>query len=195
MDMAVSYLPNTLFFPAKTTIFVCMELKKQYHYTIFRTQWGWFGVLGGEQGLVRTCLPVDHKEAVQSRMLSDFPSAERSKKAFSVLQKAIEDYYKGLAVDFSDVEICLDGLSEFQRIVLTALRMVTYGNTVSYTRLAQLASSPKAARAIGTVMAQNPLPLIVPCHRVIKADGSPGLFSAAGGTDTKIRMLELEKSI
>lgn len=157
-------------------------------------QWGWFGLLGSEQGLVRTCLPDTHKEAVQSRMLSDFPGSERSKKAFSVLQKAIEDYYKGAAVDFGNVKICLDGLSEFQRTVLTALRTINYGNTVSYAQLAKLANSPRATRAIGTVMAQNPLPLIVPCHRVIKADGSPGLFSAAGGTDTKKRMLELEKS-
>ena len=170
-----------------------MKPQKQYQYAIFQTKWGWFGLLGGEQGLVRTCLPAAHKAAVQSRILSDFPSAERSKNRFSVLKKAIEDYYKGSAVDFSHVAICLDGLSEFQRIVLTALRTISYGNTVSYSRLAKLANSPKAARAIGTVMAQNPLPLIIPCHRVIKADGSPGLFSAAGGVSTKIRMLELEK--
>ena len=171
-----------------------MESQKQYQYAIFKTQWGWFCVLGSEQGLVRTCLPVTYKEAMRSRMLSDFPGAERSKTAFSALQKAIESYYKGSVVDFSDVKISLDGLSEFQQTVLTALRTISYGNTVSYTQLAKLANSPKAARAIGTVMAQNPLPLIIPCHRVIKADGSPGLFSAAGGTNTKSRMLELEKT-
>ena len=172
-----------------------MEPQKQYQYAIFRTQWGWFGILGGEQGLVRTYLPVAHKEGVQSRMLSDFPGAERAKKAFSVLQNAIEDYYNGLPVDFSNVEIRLDGLGEFRRNVLTALRTISYGNTASYTQLAKLANSPRAARAIGTVMAQNPLPLIIPCHRVVKADGSPGQFSGSGGTKTKIRMLKLEKSL
>ena len=190
-----SLLSNTLFPVAKATIFICMKPQKQHQYAVFRTQWGWFGVLGGEHGLVRTYLPVAHKETIQSRMLSDFPSAERSKMVFSALQKVIEDYYKGSIADFSDVEICLDGLSEFQRTVLTALRTISYGDTASYTQLAKLANSPRAARAIGTVMAQNPLPLIIPCHRVIKADGSPGLFSAAGGTDTKKRMLELEKGI
>jgi len=191
----VSLLPNTLFPAAKATIFICMEPQKQYQYAIFRTQWGWFGILGGEQGLVRTYLPVAHKEGVQSRLLSDFPGAERAKKAFSVLQKLIEDYYEGLPVDFSNVEIRLNGLSEFRRNVLTALRTISYGNTASYTQLAKLANSPRAARAIGTIMAQNPLPLIVPCHRVIKADSTPGQFSSSGGTKTKIRMLELEKSL
>ena len=166
---------------------------ENYQYNIFRTRWGWFGLLGNEQGLVRTCLPVAHKEAVHSRMLSDVLNAQRSKKAFSVLQKAIEDYYKGSAVDFGHVDVHLEDLSEFQRNVLTNLRTISYGNTVSYSQLAKLSNSPKAARVIGTVMAQNPLPLIIPCHRVIKADGSPGLFSAAGGSDTKARMLELEK--
>ena len=167
---------------------------EQYQYTIFRTQWGWFGLLGGEQGLLRTCLPVAHKEAVQSRMLSDIPNAERSKNAFSVLKIAIEDYYKGSPVDFDNVKVHLDGLSEFQRNVLTTLRTITYSKIVSYSQLAKLAGSPKAARAIGMVMAQNPLPLIIPCHRVIKSDGSVGQFSASGGTDTKKRMLDLEKA-
>jgi len=166
-----------------------------HQYNLFKTHWGWFGLLGNDRGLIRTCLPVAHKEAVHSRMLSDFPSAEQSKKAFSALQKAIEDYYKGHPVDFRDVAVCPDGFSEFRRTISTALKTISYGKTVSYTQLAVLAGSPKAARAIGTVMAQNPLPLIIPCHRVIKADGTPGLFSTAGGIGTKIRMLELEKSI
>ena len=167
---------------------------EQYKYTIFKTQWGWFGLLGDEQGLVRTCLPVAHKEAVQNRMLSDIPNAKRSKKPFSVLQSAIEDYYKGLRVDFCDVKVQLNGLSEFQQTVLSMLQTITYGEIISYRQLAKMAGNPKAARAIGMVMAQNPLPLIIPCHRVIKSDGSVGLFSAAGGTNTKKRMLDLEKS-
>ncbi|MHC5214180.1 MAG: methylated-DNA--[protein]-cysteine S-methyltransferase [Planctomycetota bacterium] len=168
---------------------------EQYRYTIFRTQWGWFGLLGGEQGLVRTCLPVAHKEAVQSRLLSDIPNAERSKKAFSVLKNAIEDYYKGSPADFGNVEVYLGDTSDFQRKVLTTLQTISYGEMISYSQLAKLAGSPKAARAIGMVMAQNPLPLIIPCHRVIKADGSVGQFSAAGGTDTKKRMLDLERPL
>jgi methylated-DNA-[protein]-cysteine S-methyltransferase len=167
---------------------------EEYQYAIFRTQWGWFGLLGSEQGLLRTCLPVAHKEAVQSRMLSDVPNAERSKKPFSVLKMEIESYYEGFPVDFGNVKVRFDGFSEFQRKVLTTLRTIRYGETVSYSQLAQLAGRPNAARAIGRVMAQNPLPLIIPCHRVIKADGSRGLFSAAGGADTKKRMLDLEKS-
>jgi O-6-methylguanine DNA methyltransferase len=144
--------------------------------------------------LVRTCLPVAHKEAVQSRLLSDIPNAERSKKAFSVLKNAIEDYYKGSPADFGNVEVYLGDTSDFQRKVLTTLQTISYGEMISYSQLAKLAGSPKAARAIGMVMAQNPLPLIIPCHRVIKADGSVGQFSAAGGTDTKKRMLDLERS-
>ena len=167
---------------------------EQYQYDIFRTQWGWFGLLGSERGLVRTCLPVAHKEAVQSRLLSDIPNAERSKNAFSALKISIEDYYKGSPVNFGNVEVYLADSSDFQQRVLTTLQTISYGEIVSYSQLASLAGSSKAARAIGRVMAQNPLPLIIPCHRVIKADGSIGQFSAAGGTDTKKKMLDLEKT-
>ena len=74
-----------------------------------------------------------------------------------------------------------------------ALRTVKYGKTVSYGDLARLIGNPKASRAIGSVMAQNPLPLIIPCHRVIKQDGSLGYFSGPGGVHTKQHMLKLEK--
>ena len=126
---------------------------EQYQYDIFRTQWGWFGLLGSERGLVRTCLPVAHKEAVQSRLLSDIPNAERSKNAFSALKISIEDYYKGSPADFGNVEVYLGDTSDFQRKVLTTLQTISYGEIVSYSQLAKLAGSPKAARAIGMVMA------------------------------------------
>ena len=142
---------------------------------------------------MRTCLPVAFKEAVERRLLSGIYSAEPAKKAFRTLEKEVLSYYKGRHVEFNEVPISLEILTEFQQQVLIALRTVKYGKTVSYGELARIINSPKASRAIGSVMAQNPLPLIIPCHRVIKTDGSLGYFSAPGGVDTKQRMLDLEK--
>jgi methylated-DNA-[protein]-cysteine S-methyltransferase len=198
-DFAILYdgskdFSPSLFCPAKNAIIVGMKPQKQYEYAIFKTRWGWFGLLGTENGLIRTCLPVDRKEALLNRMLSDVLDAKQSKTPFSVLETRIQDYYKGQPIDFSDVDVCLDGLSDFQQHVLTTLRKVTYGKTVSYGQLARMAGSPKAARAIGSVMAANPLSLIIPCHRVIRTDRTVGMFTAPGGTKTKKRLLELEKA-
>ena len=171
-----------------------MNEKRDTIYSIVKTRWGWFGILGCEKGLIRTCLPVAFKEAVERRLLSGIQNVEPAKKSFHALEKDISAYYNGKKIDFSAIPVCLDGMTAFQQEVLATLRTVRYGQTVSYGDLAKLINSPKASRAIGTVMAQNPLPLIIPCHRVIKTDGSLGYFSAAGGVDTKKRMLELEKS-
>ena len=84
------------------------------------------------------------------------------------------------------------GLSEFAKSVLTACRAIKFGQTISYLGLAEKAGHPTAARAVGNVMAKNPLPLIVPCHRVLNADGRAGGFSATGGISLKKKMLELE---
>lgn len=180
-------------FNLKNRYIIGMEIQKQYQYSIFKTRWGWFGLLGSEKGLVRTCLPVAFQEAVQRRLLSGYEEAVPAKKAYRSLENDITSYYEGRCVDFCDVRVVLDDMSEFQRNVLTTLRSVRYGKTVSYGDLARLIQNPRASRAIGSVMAINPLPLIIPCHRVIKTDGSLGFFSAAGGVDTKKRMLDLEK--
>ena len=76
---------------------------------------------------------------------------------------------------------------------MTACRDIRFGQTVSYGRLAEMAGKPGAARAVGRALAKNPLPLIIPCHRVICANGKIGGFSAPGGVTLKKRLLQLEQ--
>lgn len=171
-----------------------MEHNQDILYSVFKTRWGWFGLLGSEKGLLRSCLPVSFQEAAKQRLLTGIDGAIQDKKVFIPIEKRIKAYYKGQGVDFKRLVVCFDGLTDFQGNVLTTLRQITYGHTISYGDLANRSNCPRGARAIGTVMAKNPLPLIIPCHRVIKKDGSLGYFSAAGGVETKQRMLDLEKS-
>jgi methylated-DNA-[protein]-cysteine S-methyltransferase len=88
--------------------------------------------------------------------------------------------------------------SRFSNFALKVVKVcieVPIGKTVTYSQLAKRAGFPKAARAVGNVLAKNPLPLLVPCHRVIRADGEIGNFSAPGGSKTKKKMLEHEKCL
>ena len=99
-------------------------------------------------------------------------------------------YFEGTRVAFADVAIEDEGWTPFQRAVVSAMRRVPYGEVVSYSDLARLAGYPRAQRAAGTVCAGNRFPLVVPCHRIVSADGVgsyPGL-----GVDYKRRMLALE---
>jgi methylated-DNA-[protein]-cysteine S-methyltransferase len=113
----------------------------------------------------------------------------------SGLQQRIAAYFDGEPVDFSvDPAVCLDGLSPFEREVLQTCRMIGFGQTTSYGELALRIGHPGAARAVGSALAANPIPLIIPCHRVLRSDGGLGGFSAVGGTATKQRMLRHERS-
>jgi O-6-methylguanine DNA methyltransferase len=99
-------------------------------------------------------------------------------------------YFEGEAPEFADVAIDDEGWTPFQRDVVSAMRRVPYGEVVSYSDLARLAGHPRAQRAAGTVCARNRFPLVVPCHRIVSADGLgsyPGL-----GLDYKRRLLALE---
>ena len=174
-------------------------MSKVVAYTVFRTRWGYFGLAGTEDAVVRTVLPMRDRERAESQLLKLVGIGYRAGEArcdkmlFNSLQEQIRAYFDGSYVDFhKDVPILLDGLSAFSRSVLAACRGVSYGRTISYGQLAAKAGSPKAARAIGGVMARNPMPLIIPCHRVIRNDGKIGGFSAAGGVSLKKRMLKME---
>ena len=102
----------------------------------------------------------------------------------------LQGYFQGARADFADVEIDADDWTPFQRDVLHAIRAVPYGEVVSYSELAQLAGHPRAQRAAGTFCANNRFPLVVPCHRVVSANG-PGAYPTLG-VDYKRRMLALE---
>lgn len=82
--------------------------------------------------------------------------------------------------------------TDFQMKVWKALLEVEYGETVPYSKIAELIGNPKAIRAVGTAIGKNPVPIIIPCHRIISKDGSIGGFS--GGLHNKIKLLELEKT-
>jgi methylated-DNA-[protein]-cysteine S-methyltransferase len=171
-------------------------MQKTIRYAVFRTKWGYFGLAGTEKGLLRTHLPLPELQSVKRRLLKGLPAPQCDKTLFNTLQKQIIAYFEGTYVNFDrNIPIVLDGFSQFAGRVLTACRKITFGQTVSYAELAKKAGSPSAARAVGRVMANNPLPLVIPCHRVIRSDGSIGGFSAQGGIKLKNKLLQFEREV
>lgn len=168
-------------------------MRKLVKYAIFKTKLGYFGLAGTENALCRTYLPEPNSASLRRRLLKDMPDAEFDENFFKKLQKQITDYFVGARVDFSRVPVALDGLSVFSQKVLKACRKIDSGQTVTYSELAKRSDQPAASRAVGSVMARNPLPLIIPCHRVLRTDGKMGGFSAPGGIALKERMLQLER--
>lgn len=164
----------------------------RYEYTIFRTKWGYFGLCCSAIGIVRTSLPEKTKIATQSHLLKGLTGYVQKNAIYKPLQDKITAYYKGTYVDFSKTPVDLSGLTPFARQVSRVCMNITSGNKMTYKELAAITGRPNAARAVGCVMARNPIPLIIPCHRVIGSNGSLGGFSAAGGIETKKRMLALE---
>jgi len=164
-------------------------------FTIFQTKWGSFGLAAARSALLRTHLPDQNPEKIKAALLKNLPNPQYDKKLLKTLQRQIIAYFDGCSVNFSpNIPLVIDGFSQFAVSVLTACRDVSFGQTISYALLAKKAGKPAAARAVGRVMAKNPLPLIVPCHRVIRTDGTLGGFSAPGGISLKRKLLSHEKN-
>lgn len=126
--------------------------------------------------------------AVSAGRGGDQKASQRQRRVVERLQR----YAKGMPVDFSDVQVDSGVLTEFHARVLKACREIAYGTTITYGELASRAGAPGAARAVGNCMAGNRVPLIIPCHRVVRAGGDIGPYSALGGSATKRRLLNME---
>ena len=165
-------------------------------YVIFRTKWGYFGLAGTDSGLCRTQLPLPEREIIKSLIVKNLPEVKFDKSYFKNIQHQIIAYFNGASVNFStDIPVTLNGFQRFSCRVLNACRAIKFGQTITYAGLAQKLKNPAAGRAVGNALAKNPLPLIIPCHRVIRSDGKPGGFSATGGISLKKRLLLHEKHI
>lgn len=156
-------------------------------YTVFFTPLGWMGLLGSPYGLRRVILPQPSSQAVQ-RILSQ-TGATPDDFFFSDLPQRINKYLSGETIIFDEVLDIRDATS-FQQQVWQTLYKVPYGQTRSYHWLACEVGRPNAARAVGQALAANPLPIIIPCHRVITSQGKLGGF--AGGLTLKRHLLKLE---
>lgn len=163
-------------------------------YTLFETAIGVCGVAWSDRGLTRMQLPESDPKATEARLAAwdagaaqGHPTPEAAK-AIAALQR----YFAGERTDFNDLALDLGAMSPFYQSVYAATRKLGWGQTTSYGELAAEVGSPGAARAIGQAMSRNPVPIIVPCHRLLASGAKPGGFSSFGGTLTKGRLLQME---
>jgi O-6-methylguanine DNA methyltransferase len=143
------------------------------------------------EGLCLLSLGEAAREKFFSAIEKAYPQAQptASKSVFQKTMDQLAEYFAGTRSNF-DMEIFLSG-TEFQKQVWNSLRKIPYGQTISYGDLAKSLNKPGAMRAVGAANGQNPVPIIIPCHRVIAADGSLGGYT--GGLDIKAKLLDLEQ--
>ena len=160
-------------------------------YVIHSTPWGLMALATRNDALCGLSLPDSDDTRLEADCQRRWPEAVRDDAALPDLRSRIDAYFAGEPVAF-DVEVDLAGLPPFRRRMLNACRLVPYGQTTTYTQLAQRAGHAKAARAVGGAMAHNPVPLVIPCHRILRTDGGLGGFSAGSGVSLKRRLLDWE---
>jgi len=160
------------------------------NFVLFETSLGWMGIAGSTRGLRKVILPQKTKEeALDQARRRHCLIAGSDNAAFGDLPWRLGQYLAGELVVFPD-RLDLVGVSHFQQSVWRVTRTISYGETRSYAWVASQLSLPKASRAVGQALAGNPLPIVIPCHRVISSDGTLGGFS--GGVEMKKLLLRLE---
>ena len=164
-------------------------------YLIFETAYGFCGIAWNGTGVTGLQLPAKTGVASERSLLRKVPGAVPGTPGAGMREVigAVKRYFAGGVVDFADVRLDLPELDDLFRQIYAAVRAVRWGQTTTYGGVAKgLGAGPEVARDVGQAMARNPIPLIIPCHRVLAAGNKVGGFSAPGGSTAKIRMLELE---
>jgi methylated-DNA-[protein]-cysteine S-methyltransferase len=161
----------------------------------FSTDLGWMAIAARNEALVEVVFGYTSRRGAE-RVLAERASAAIQFDDSPILRTAADRltrFADGEPVEFSDLPIAIEWLTPFARRVVTACRKIRRGETRSYGDLAAACGSPGAARAVGSVMAKNRFPLIVPCHRVVGSGGGLGGYSAPDGLRMKRRLLAMEQ--
>jgi methylated-DNA-[protein]-cysteine S-methyltransferase len=158
---------------------------------VLEASFGVVTVMGGARGVLRVHLGRRGRErpalaAAARGFARRHPWADEA-------VRLLRAYLAGEVVSFDGVPVDLDGQPPFRRRVLEECRAVPYGAVVTYRELAARAGNPLAVRAVGSAMSHNPVPILIPCHRVLRTGGALGGFSAPGGVNVKRALLELEE--
>ena len=160
-------------------------------YDIFETAYGWVGVVASENGIKRITLPELTAADTESELRQVIRGGQRDSSRFEELRASLDRYFSGEPEDLTRIAIDLDDPEFFTR-ARAACRAIPAGETRTYAWLAEAAGSPNAIRAAGQSMARNPVPLLVPCHRVVGSNGRLPGFGGGIGLPLKARLLQLE---
>lgn len=155
---------------------------------------GTVAIVAREDQLVRICFERSDELAAEA-VRKNYPEAERGAQSYITAGLTqLTEYFLGKREVF-DLPLGEESLSEFARRVHSELTQVPPGSVISYGELASRAGSPGAAQAVGRVMSSNPFPLVIPCHRVVNADGGIGQYSASHGVITKAWLIDFESKL
>jgi methylated-DNA-[protein]-cysteine S-methyltransferase len=163
-------------------------------YALFDTAIGRCALVWRGGLVIGAALPEESDEQAHARLARRFPGvAQAAAPPFVTAAMAkIVDLLAGGGTDLGDIELDLGVGSEFERRVWEAARRIPCGEVRSYGDIAREIGAPQGAQAVGVALGRNPVPIVVPCHRILAADGKSGGFSAPGGVATKFRILEIE---
>jgi methylated-DNA-[protein]-cysteine S-methyltransferase len=162
-----------------------------YYDVLTATPFGPIYIAASDEGIVALGFD-DSEQAFLTRMSKRYrTSIKRSKTRLARILAQLKEYFAGKRDSF-ELALDLQSLTPFQRSVLSAIQQVPVGETISYGGLARKIGRPGAARAVGRALGSNPIPIIIPCHRALAADGTLGGYSGRGGVRTKQALLTLE---
>ena len=164
---------------------------------LFDTAIGRCGIAWTDRGVACVQLPEGSDASTRARLISRCRGAQPGNPPAHA-QHAIDGMTKllqGERIDLADVTLDMASVPDFHRRVYEITRSIPPGETLAYGDIAGRLGLPGSARAVGQALGRNPFPIIVPCHRVLAAGGRMGGFSAHGGTDTKLRLLDIERAV
>lgn len=169
-----------------------LDIFSEIKLAVFETRIGWIGVAWNERGIIALNLPRATRAQAVHDLRFDYPAAALLDSAPSEIVRELREYVEGQRNRFA-LKLDWSTLKPFQRAVLEAARKIPFGETRSYGWIAKQIGKPRASRAVGQALRTNPMPILLPCHRVISGDG--GLGGYAGGLSLKRKLLTLEGAL
>jgi len=164
------------------------------HFALFDTAIGTCGIVWGESGIAGMQLPESREEQARARLAKRYPDASEAtpSPAIKKVITEIRALLDGEARDLSSIRLDMAAVPEFERKVYEIARSIPPGRTTTYGEIAARLGDKALSRDVGAALGRNPFPIVVPCHRVLGTGGKTGGFSARGGVDTKMKMLQIE---
>lgn len=166
-------------------------------FAFFETPIGSCGIAWSEAGVLATRLPDAGEARAHARFAARFPALTQAEMPphIAAIAERIAAHLGGSRIDYADVPLDDGGVGDWERSVYAAAAAIPFGETRTYGALAKQLGRPEAAQAVGQALGRNPWPIVIPCHRILAADGRTGGFSAPGGVNTKLRLLEIEGAL